>query len=92
MTLSAGQIIIDEASFELIIQDIYWTGQCIVERDVEGGAITLLSVLSQRVVQVTIGVTSSHITPLNSPLVMNAHCTAAVPRYAHQCTVGPCWC
>ena len=36
--------------------------QCIVERDVEAGAITLLSVLSQRVVRVTIGVTSGHIT------------------------------
>ena len=37
--------------------------QCIiVDRDVEAGAITLLSVLSQRVVRVTIGVTSSQIT------------------------------
>ena len=37
--------------------------QCItVERDVEAGAITLLSVLSQRVVRVTIGVPSSQIT------------------------------
>ena len=37
--------------------------QCIVvDWDVEGGAITLLSVLSQRVVRVTIGVTSGHIT------------------------------
>ena len=37
--------------------------QCIiVDWDVEAGAITLLSVLSQRVVRVTIGVTSGHIT------------------------------
>ena len=36
--------------------------QCIVDWDVEGGAITLLSVLSQRVVRVTMGVTSGHIT------------------------------
>ena len=36
--------------------------QGIVDWDVEAGAITLLSVLSQRVVQVTIGVTSGHIT------------------------------
>ena len=39
--------------------------QCItVERDVEAGAITLLSVMSQRVVRVIIGVTSSQITHL----------------------------
>ena len=42
------------------VTDVY--DQCIVERDVEAGAITLLSVLSQRVVRVTVGVTSSHIT------------------------------
>ena len=69
MTLSAGQIITDGASFKHVVQDIKAQSsvcfvtvvydQCIiVDRDVEAGAITLLSVLSQRVVRVTIGVTS----------------------------------